>query len=109
MLDINFPHCICNPMFWSSTLPHCICKVLNFLKTVPKPSRMVQFIFLNSRWSLCIRFKVFQMDAILGIGFRIMILRETHTLEKLKLRHTKIETHTLEKLKKQKSKLKAYT
>jgi hypothetical protein len=26
------------------------------------------------------------MDAILGIGFRIMILRKTHTLEKLKLK-----------------------
>jgi hypothetical protein len=48
------------------------------------------------------------MDAILGIGFEIMILRETHTLEKLKLSHTKIETHILEKLKKQKSKVKAY-
>jgi len=49
------------------------------------------------------------MDAILDIGFRTMILRETHTLEKLKLRHTKIETRTLEILKEQKSKLKAYT
>jgi hypothetical protein len=49
------------------------------------------------------------MDAILGIGFKIMISRETHTLEKLKLKHTKLETHTLEKLNKQKLKLKAYT
>jgi hypothetical protein len=49
------------------------------------------------------------MDAILAIGFRIMISRETHTLEKLKLRLTKIETHTLEKLNKQKLKLKACT
>jgi hypothetical protein len=49
------------------------------------------------------------MDAFLGIGFRIMISRETYTLEKLKLRHTKLETHTLEKLNKQKLKLEAYT
>jgi hypothetical protein len=34
------------------------------------------------------------MDAILGIGFRIMISRETHTLEKLNKQKLKLKAYT---------------